>query len=58
MGFTQRLRIVAAGLSGWHVSFCPLCDDMVVHAPGNPDLADHCRAKGDELHLALEVMES
>ena len=54
----QEIRIVAAGLGGWDVGFCPLCDDMVVLAPGNPDLAEHCRAKADLDHLALEVMET
>lgn len=54
----HEVRIVAAGLMGWDVSFCPVCDDMLINSPGNPGLSDHCRRKGDPDHLALEVMQS
>lgn len=50
--------LVLAGLGGWDVEFCPVCDDMIVLMEGNPGLMDHCRRRGDGLHLALEVMES
>jgi hypothetical protein len=53
----QQIRIVAAGLTGWECQFCPLCDDMYVVADGNPGLEEHCRAKGDEAHLVLSVMD-